>query len=400
MKRVLFVDDEPQVLQGLKSSLYRRRKDWDMHFADGGARAIELLRDSRFDVLVTDLRMPSMDGTKLVAWARDESPETIRVVLSGYADEVQSRRLVSLAHRYLSKPCESIRLEECVDRCIATQSLIQSPELRARFGAVAALPPVPAIFAALQQALADPGTDSNAVARIIQRDPGISAKVLQVCNSAFFRLPRRISSIQQAVSYLGLSTVRSMVLSAELFVSGKTLCAALDLAHLQRHALNVAALARSLAAETSWAEDAFLCGLLHDVGFMLLGRQNKDEMQLALEATAAGMSLEESERKFVGIDHATAGAYLLGLWGLPFEVVEAVAHHGGTGRIASTSFDVLSAVDIAHALLAEVRAADVPPHERHAPKLGEEYLRAISFPHSWDSLLKRTSALLETQEAG
>ena len=134
------MDDEPQVLQGLRSSLYGRRKDWDMHFAEGGAKALESMRETHFDVLVTDLRMPGVDGTTLVARTRAGSPDTICVVLSGYADEEQSQRLLSLAHRYLSKPCEVKRLEECIDRCLATRSLIESAELRARLGLAASLP--------------------------------------------------------------------------------------------------------------------------------------------------------------------------------------------------------------------------------------------------------------------
>src|ERR1700722_14299896 len=101
MKRLLFVDDEPRVLQGLKAGLYTRRKEWDMHFAQGSAKAIELMRDSHFDVLVTDLRMPGVDGMTLVAQTQAVSPATIRIVLSGFANEEQSQRLVSLAHRYL-----------------------------------------------------------------------------------------------------------------------------------------------------------------------------------------------------------------------------------------------------------------------------------------------------------
>jgi HD-like signal output (HDOD) protein len=399
VKRVLFVDDEPQVLQGLRVSLYSRRKDWDMHFAENSAKAVELMSASHFDVLVTDLRMPGTDGTNLIARARNDSPDTIRIVLSGYADEQQSQHLVSLAHRYLSKPCEPKQLEDCIDRCLATQSLIQSAELRAQLGSVSGLLPMPATFAALQTALADPGTDSSKIAAIIQKDPAISAKVLQVCNSAFFRLPRRVASIQQAVNYLGLPTVRSMVLSAELFNPDKTVCTALDLPQLQRHALNVAALAKFLAADTAWAGDAFIAGLLHDVGFLLLGREHKDAMQRALEAAAAGMPLADAERQFAGIDHGTAGAYLLGLWGLPFEVVEAIAHHEEPARVAPSSFDVLSAVSIAHALLAELRPGEVPAHEARASPLGDEYLRAIRYPHSWGSLVERASALLAVEEA-
>ena len=399
MKRVLFVDDEPQVLQGLRAGLYARRKQWHMEFADSAARALELMKESRFDVLVTDLRMPGVDGTTLVAKARSESPDTIRIVLSGYADEEQSRRLVSLAHRYLSKPCELKRLEECIERCLGTQSLIESEELRTHLGSIGALPPIPSTFAALQRALADPGVDSSKVAAIIQKDPGISAKVLQVCNSAFFRLPRRVSSIQQAVSYLGLSPVRSMVLSAELFAPGQMPCPDLDLTFLQKHALSVAGIARWLAADTAWAEDAFLAGLLHDVGLLLLGRHHGNQMQAVPDATAAGTPLVDAEKKIIGIDHAAAGAYLLGLWGLPYDVVDAVAQHETFDRTCNSSFDVSSAVAIAHALLTEIKPQDVPPYERNASTFGDDYLRSIGLPHSWESLHEQAGQLLDTAEA-
>jgi HD-like signal output (HDOD) protein/ActR/RegA family two-component response regulator len=399
VKRLLFIDDEPQILQGIKVSLYKRRKDWDMHFATGGAQAIELMRDSHFDVLVTDLRMPGVDGTTLVARTRSDYPDTIRIVLSGYADEDQSHRLVSLAHRYLSKPCDPKQIEECIDRCLATQSLIQSADLRAQLGAVGALPPMPRTFAALQSALTDPNVDASKVATIIQKDPAISAKVLQVCNSAFFRLPRRVVSIQQAVSYLGLSTVRSMVLSAELFRPGKALSPGLDLEQMQRHALSVAAIARSLAADNPWAEEAFLAGLLHDVGFLLLTRQCQDGTQRAFEAAAAGMPLLEAEQQYMGINHGVAGGYLLGLWGLPYEIVEAVAYHDEPTPVMRSCLDVLSAVRIAHALLVTIHPEDVPVYEMNGPTLGDEYLHAICFPDSWESLVERARALLGAEES-
>jgi HD-like signal output (HDOD) protein len=399
MKKVLFVDDEPQVLHGLRVSLYGRRKEWDMHFAAGGAQAMELMLASRFDVLVTDLRMPGVDGTTLVAWTRAHSPDTIRIVLSGYADEEQSRQLVSIAHRYLSKPCEPMQLEDCIARCLTTQAFIQSDKLRTKLGSVGTLPPMPATFAALQLALADPTTDSSKIAAIIRKDTAISAKVLQACNSAFFRLPRRVVSIQQAVSYLGLSTVRSMVLSAELFSAGQSVCAAIDLAQMQRHALGVAAIARSLMGDTVRAEEAFLAGLLHDVGFLLLGRLLKDEMQLVLEASAAGLPLAEAEREFVGVDHGTAGAYLLGLWGLPFEVVEAVAQHEETVPIARASPDAASAIRIAHTLLSAIRPADVPSYEKSTAIMDDDQLRRSGVLSSWESLVRQSSLLLDTEEA-
>lgn len=399
MKRVLFVDDEPRVLQGIRAGLYARRKDWDMRFIEGGAQAIEMMKQEHFDVLVTDLRMPGVDGTALLARARADSPDTIRLVLSGYVDDDQSQRLVSLAHRYLNKPCELRKLEDCIDRCLKTQSLIQSEELRAQLGSIGTLPPMPSTFAALQRALANPSVDSSKVAAIVQKDPAVSAKVLQVCNSAFFRLPRRVSSIQQAVSYLGLSTVRSIVLCAELFKPGNSLSPSLDLGQLQKHALSVAGIARFLASDTSWAEDAFLAGLLHDVGFLLLGRQFGDKMQRALDAAGGGMPLAEAELAHIGVDHGTAGGYLLGLWGLPFEVVDAVSHHEKPAVGGQSDFDVMSAVAIAHALLAQVKPADVPVYERDVSILGDEYLRSVDYPRTWESLLEQTQELLYLEEA-
>jgi putative nucleotidyltransferase with HDIG domain len=386
MKSILFVDDEPLLLQGLKAGLYSRRKDWSMQFAEGGARGIQLMEESHFDVLVTDLRMPRVDGTMVVDHARTHSPDTIRIVLSGYADEDQAQRLVSLAHRYLSKPCEPKRLEECIDRCLATRSLIKSDALRTRLGAIGALPPMPSTFAAIQ------------VAGIIQKDPAVCAKVLQVCNSAFFRLPRRVSNVQQAVSYLGLSNVRSMVLSAEVFRPGKALPPGVDLGQLQRHSLNVAAIARSLAADMAWADDAFLAGLLHDVGILILGRQYPAEMQKVFESHAAGVPLAEAERAHLGVDHGSAGAYLLGLWGLPYEVVDTVANHEAPTRIEQSSFDGLSAVAVAHALLETLRSSDVPRYEAGAPLLGDEYLVSLKYPHPWAALLERANALLSAAE--
>jgi HD-like signal output (HDOD) protein/ActR/RegA family two-component response regulator len=399
MKRILFVDDEPLVLEGLKAAFYARRKDWSMEFAEGGVKGAGLMQQAHFDVLVTDLRMPGVDGTTLLARAKTDSPDTIRIVLSGYANEEQSQRLVSLAHRYLSKPCESKKLEECIDRCLTTQSLIKSEQLRSRLGSIGSLPPMPRTFAALECALEDPRVDSRKIAAIIQQDPAVSAKVLQVCNSAFFRLPRQVSSIQQAVSYLGLAAVRSLVLSAELFKPGKSLCPALDLGQLQRHALRVAGIARFLAAHTAWAEDAFLAGLLHDVGFLLLGRQFVDDMQRVLQAAAAGGPLEEAEQEFIGVGHGTAGAYLLGLWGLPFAVVEAVAHHEAPGPLAQRNFDVSSAVSMAHALLAQTIPEDIPIYERSPPMLGDDYLRSIGDSRTWDALLEQTEALLVEEAA-
>jgi HD-like signal output (HDOD) protein/CheY-like chemotaxis protein len=399
MKQVMFVDDEAQILGSLRASLYKRRKDWQMHFVPGGEQALAMLRESQVDVLVTDLRMPGMDGTTLLARAKAEFPDTIRIVLSGYPDDRQSQRLAALAHRYLSKPCEPRGLEECIERCLATQSLIQSDEVRRHLGGVTSLPPMPTTFFAMQRALSDPDVDAGQISAIIRKDPAIAAKVLQVCNSAFFRLPRRITSIQHAVSFLGLPTVRSMALSAELFKSGSRLSPALNLDQMQRHSSNVAVLAYWLARDATWADDAFLSGLLHDLGILFLGRQYPERMQEALGAAAAGMPLAQAEMEHVGIEHTTAGAYLLGLWGLPYEIVETVAHHGTPAGASDVVRDASGAVRVAHCLLETIRPQDVPAYDRGARPVGDEMLQANGFADSWQSLLENAEKLLNAGEA-
>jgi HD-like signal output (HDOD) protein len=250
---------------------------------------------------------------------------------------------------------------------------------------------MPSTFSALQRALADPSIDLSKVSAIIEKDPAVSAKVLQVCNSAFFRLPRRVSTIKQAVSYLGLSIVRSMVLSAEVFRPGKPLSPGLDLGQMQRHALSVAAIARSppmpRGPRTRFSP---VCCTMSGSCYW----QFKDQMQQVLEATAEGKPLAEAEQEYVGVSHGIAGGYLLGLWGLPYEVVEAVAHHEVPTRVAYSSFDVLGTVVVAPALLLTINPRDVPAFEAQTPMLDDDYLREVGFPHSWDSLVERATTLL------
>jgi len=394
LKRILFIDDEPLVLQGLKSTLYRRRKDWDLSFAEGGAAGVELMRQEPFDAIVTDLRMPGVDGLAVLKEARLRLPAALRLVFSGSTDERQTVRLISIAQQYLSKPCEPGRLEALIERCFATQSLIESESVRARLGGAKALPAVPATFAKLQAVLADERCDMKAVARVIETDPAIVAKLLQVVNSAFFRLPRRVSSVEQAVTHLGTCAIRDLTLAAEMFQSGPSLPKGIDPIELQRHAFRVAAVARRVGQGKQIADDCFLAGLIHDIGLLLLGNEFPDEMTRVIEAIARGEQAGAAELRIAGIEHGVAGAYLLGNWGLPYDVIEAVAHHHAPERIAQDSLDVLAAVSIALALVAQIDGDDTPAIERTVTYVGPDYLKKVGVEADWDELIERANATL------
>ena len=188
MKRILFVDDEPNVLDGLRTRLHRLHKKWDMTFVQSGPIAIETMQQQPCDVIVTDMRMPGMNGAELLAIVSRRWPETIRIVLSGYAELQQAIRLVPFAHQYLSKPCQPLQLENLIDRCLLLHGLLSEPGLRSVVGRLRALPTPPRIYTALQSIVNDDNVTLADVAKLVAADAALAARVLQIVNSAFFRL--------------------------------------------------------------------------------------------------------------------------------------------------------------------------------------------------------------------
>jgi HD-like signal output (HDOD) protein len=394
-KRILFVDDEAPVLNGLRVRLHRLRNKWDMQFAESGTLAIAALEATHFDVVVTDMRMPGMDGAELLRIVRDRWPDTVRIVLSGYAELQQVMRLVPYAHQYFSKPCEAGQLENLIDRCLRLHELLRQPTLRAIVGRVSKLPAIPQVYARLQEVLTNDDTSVHDVAKLISTDAAIAAKLLQLVNSAFFRLARRITGIEQAVSHLGFGAIRNLVLSAEVFSSwpGRDPKCALHIDKLQLHVHQVAAAARSLVAGTPKADDAMLAGLLHDIGYWILSNECQAELtgSVAL-AISEKIPLYEAETRIIGASHAQVGAYLLGLWGLPYPVIEAVAHHHTPLSVPQAEFDPLAAVAVAHALLPEDDTAafesPLPPDS----KVDAQYLTAVNCPFDWAEAESRVAA--------
>ena len=385
-KRILFVDDDAPILNGLRVRLHRLRDKWDMQFVTSGAEAVETLGSSHYDVVVTDMRMPGMDGAELLSIVRDRWPDTVRIVLSGYAELQQVVRLVPYAHQYFSKPCEAGQLENLIDRCLRLHELLRQPTLRAVVGRVCKLPAMPQVYARLQSLLASDATSVHDVAELIASDAAITAKVLQLVNSAFFRLARRITNIEQAVNHLGFGAIRNLVISAEIFSrwpSRDTRCV-LNIDKLQSHVHQVAAVARSLAAGTPRADDALLAGLLHDIGYWVLANECSDNLVEAVSVAVTNkIPLHEAETQVIGASHAQIGAYLLGIWGLPYPVIEAVAHHHTPESIPQSELDALGAVTLAHALVpgddTEAFNAPLVPD----PKVDATFLSSLNAPFDW-----------------
>lgn len=320
-KRVLFVDDDARILDSLRRNLRSRDNQWNARFANSGIHAIAELEREPVDAIITDMRMPNMDGAELLRIVSTRWPETIRIVLSGTAEERQMKSLVPIAHQYLSKPCSPEELENCIERCLALQEMLAQPALRALVGRVRKLPTIPRTYSMLKTLIATENVEVGDVATIISADTAIAAKVLQLVNSSFFGLARRVTNIQQAVTFLGFGAICNVVLSAEVFSHWTNLDnrGPLDVERLQVHARMVAAAGRALTGQLSIGDDVVLAGLLHDIGYWILAQECPSDLEHAVDLAASrGIPLIDAEEEVFGASHAAIGAYLLGLWGLPY----------------------------------------------------------------------------------
>ncbi len=359
-RRVLFVDDEPHVLRAIANRLRRHRHRWEMVFTTSGAEALVELSRARFDVIVSDLRMPGMDGAELLERARAAHPCVVRIVLSGHADQRTVIGVLPFAHRYLIKPCDAEELASTIERTCEIQAMLGKPILREVVGRLDRIPSVPRLYAELIARVAEPGVGPSELSRIIECDPAMAAKVIQLASSSCFGPARPVVSIRQAVRELGVELLSTRALTQLAFVPLPPTpdCEReFSLERVQTHSLTSARLAARMVSNPALADAAFTAGLLHDVGRIVIAMNLRPQHARVLAMLRDGASREEAERVTLGVTHAEVGAYLLGVWGLPHAIVEAVACHHGSER-GSGDCALLDAVRAAEAFAEAMEAGD------------------------------------------
>lgn len=356
MRRILFVDDEPNVLKGMQRMLRSMRKEWDMHFVDNGAAALDMLAASEFDVIVSDMRMPVMDGAELLTQVRDKYPEMVRMVLSAYADHKAIMRTVRLAHQYISKPCDADILKSTIERSFTLKHHLDNEKLRRLISKMDSIPGLPDTYARITELLHDPEVSIQAVAKVIGEDVGMTVKILQLVNSAFYGLARKVTNSEEAAVYLGIDTIRALVLTIGIFSGFEEGAIPRQIVEdLYQHCIKTGALAKAIATreamEKDQIEEAFMAGLLHDLGKLVMIHNMPNTYGKLLKATLdRHLPIHTAEMEIFGATHEQIGAYLAGLWGLPDAIVEAVAFHHAPEQCPSNGFDPLGAVHAADAL--------------------------------------------------
>lgn len=380
MRRILFVDDEPNVLHGLQRMLRSQRNEWEMSFAQGGEAALAVMAAAPFDVIVSDMRMSGMDGAALLAEVRERFPDVIRIILSGHADRNAAFRAVPVAHQFLGKPCDSSTLRVAIERACGLQTVLNDEVLRRTVGSIRQLPALPRTYVALTEALEGEDVSLDRVAKIVEQDVAIAAKILQLVNSAFFGLSRDVTNVRTAVSYLGIDILKSLVLSFGIFRAFENAgpVPGFSIEQFQDHAHLTAKIAAELPT-VKYLEDATaLAALLHDVGKLILASEMPARFAQVLETARERLQpVHEIEREILGVTHAEMGAYLLGLWGLPWTVVEAVAHHHVPGRVPQQGLDALATVHIANLLALECTAAPAGDNSVVQQTIDSSYLDSL-----------------------
>ena len=320
---IVVVDPNAGVAEGLKRSIAEFGLDWsvesiaDLAAADAAADA---------DVLVSGLA-DDADQERGLAALRARHPDAVRVLLLGPGQEAGAMDVLEGAHRVLQKPLAPEELIDAVEGIGELRELLDSPLLKKSVGRVDSLPAAPRMYFQLARLMRDPDVGLGQVADQLSQDPALVARVLKLCNSAYFSAGREITDPRSAVTRLGMRTVQQLVLATEAFGRAAGVSAG-EREAMQDRALRTSRLAGRLLAGPS-AELAATAGLLAEVGRLL----------------------PPPEEDVPAPEYTEAGAYLLGLWGLPMPIVEAVAFHRQPRRRRASGFWVTGALHVATALV-------------------------------------------------
>jgi HD-like signal output (HDOD) protein/CheY-like chemotaxis protein len=356
-KRLLFVDDEPMVLDGLRRALWTMRNEWEMEFVPNGAAALAALDREPFDAIISDMRMPSMDGVQLLEQVKERHGELVRIVLSGQSSKEAVLRSVAPAHQFLSKPCNLQELKDRLNQAFSSRDLLRNQPLASIVSRMRSIPSLPALYNDLTAALRSENTSLGQIEHIISKDVGMAAKILQLANSAFIAAHGRVSSLHEALSLIGAETVRSLTLSIHVFSQfDRNPATAAHFPALWDHSVSVASLAHRIAlSETgskAVADESFTTGLIHDVGKIVLLSELPNEYRRVIQhLDGSPQTFYETEAKFIGCTHEQVGAYLMSVWGLPVTMIQAVEFHHHPSSVGGALFSPLTAVHCADVIV-------------------------------------------------
>jgi len=354
MTRLLFVDDEPHIVQALSRMMRKARDEFEVRTALSGPEALDIMSKWPADVVVSDMRMPGMDGVQLLTRIAKDYPEAVRLILSGHTDREVIMQSAIVAHQFLSKPCDAETLVNTLRRAKSVRELLNDKKIRDVVGRTTQLPCLSSTYADLMKVLGTEGTTVKEVAEVVSRDLVLTARVMQLVNSAFFGMPRSMDNVADAISHLGIDVLRGLAAAVQAFDDFEDVVGQASLINLFNHSLSVGSIAREIAIAEAMTvrdqEDALLAGMLHDIGKLVLAQAYPASQEAILSQDEEWWPPEKGEQQAVGLSHAEVGAYLLGLWGFQNHIVEAVAFHDRPSACPIPIFSITTLLHVANAI--------------------------------------------------
>lgn len=396
-KKILFVDDEKNLLSSLKRMLRCMRDDFDFSFAESAKEGLALMEHNKIDVVISDMRMPGMDGADFLIEVQKKYPNAVRIMLTGQADEESVYKTVNVVHQFLAKPCDPEKLKNVIIRAGALHNLINNESLKSTITRIENLPSIPSVYAKLQEVLKRPEVVADDVSAVIEQDLAMTAKLLQLLNSSFFGLFTKVDSPSRAVKLLGLDTIKILVLGIQIFSEKKTNPAIFSIEELWEHSLLVAKCSKAIAnhssTDTELINNTYIAGMLHDIGRLLLISETPESYQRIVEQVRVNKSgLLREEIAEYGATHSAIGAYLASLWGFSSQIIEAVGFHHNFTDYPSDEFTPTLAIHAADYFYYESfpDSPTGPP-----PQLDTEYIERIGYSdrlEEWSAICKEIIA--------
>lgn len=362
-KNILFVDDNENVISGIQRQLRPYRNCWQLFFARTGEQALELMAEQSIDLIISEIMLPEMRGDELLAKIMEQHPATVRMIFSGYTSEESLQKALEYAHQYLTKPCTPENLHEAILQIFTIQTCINNPLIISELGDINQLPSLPKIYRELNAAIADENSTPRSIADIFSKDPGLSAKLLQLINSPYFGMNRIVSSLSEAINLIGIKRLNSLLLSAHLRAQFPASDAetALYMEYIWQDAAKVSELARLIALSENQQEDrpdqAYLGGLLHNIGLLIFLSRRGNKLKTFLEQVKhTDIPIRQLETNIFGFTAPEAAAYLLSLWKIPPRIIEAILLQNSPNQTDYDGMNALTAVHAAACLIKHVSA--------------------------------------------
>ncbi|MBX2821647.1 MAG: HDOD domain-containing protein [Rhodothermaceae bacterium] len=365
MSYILLVDDHQELLNSLNRAFYLLPDEWEVDAANNGKEAIEMLGKRAYDVIVTDIKMPLMNGADLLDVVVSMYHSTIRIVLSGYTEKDLIYKTVGTAHHFLTKPVNLEKLIGVIRRSLSLRSQLTDVKIKSLVSGIRTLPSLPRVYQELIQALRKTTVSMKEIETIVSRDVGLTAKLLHLVNSSFFGRASRVTSVMQAIQLLGVEVVKAIAVSTAVFTPFKeNKSSYFSMLSFEERSMAIAIRARELAKtekqEQHIIEDSFIAGMMLEIGRLIVASNLPEEYDRIHGLVLSGdRTPTNAEQDVLGVSYAEIGAYLLSLWGFRDNVVEAVAFQDMPSKSDDHEFSPLTAAHVAKGFAHALTGQDI-----------------------------------------